>query len=199
MVASNTALGETRGGQERTVTDYIDDELDEELEQLQANTRPRATLDGRTLRAPVTVLDGPEPICVRAHDSVRKAIDLMKGNRIGAVMVVDGEGKLSGIFTERDVVHRLLDRGLDWQALSVGEVMTRKPESLQPDAMIAYALNFMHVGGFRHVPIVDTAGRPVTIVSIKDVVAYLADFFPEEISNLPPDPSHAGPTERYGG
>jgi CBS domain-containing protein len=71
--------------------------------------------------------------------------------------------------------------------------MVKSPESLPRTAPVAAVLNKMSVGGFRHVPIVDTRGRPVFVVSMRDVVEYLVDSFPTEIVNLPPED---GP-ERY--
>jgi CBS domain-containing protein len=55
---------------------------------------------------------------------------------------------------------------------------------------IAWALNRMHVGGYRHVPIVDKDGLPRGMVSVKDIVDFIVEFFPAEVLNLPPDPSH---------
>ena len=52
---------------------------------------------------------------------------------------------------------------------------------------IVYALNKMSVGGFRHVPLVDEERRPVGIISVKDIVDYIVDFFPNDVLTLPPD------------
>jgi CBS domain-containing protein len=52
-----------------------------------------------------------------------------------------------------------------------------------------YALNKMSVGGFRHVPLVDAAGRAVGIVSVKDIVDYLVDVFASDVLTVPPDPA----------
>jgi CBS domain-containing protein len=65
--------------------------------------------------------------------------------------------------------------------------MTEDPEVLTPDDPIAYALNKMSVGGFRHVPLVDRARRPVGIVSVKDIVDYLVDIFANDVLTVPPD------------
>jgi CBS domain-containing protein len=66
--------------------------------------------------------------------------------------------------------------------------MTRQVETLTPDDPIAFALQRMSVGGFRHVPLVDAAGRPVGILSVKDIVDYFAENFPREVLNIPPEP-----------
>jgi len=69
--------------------------------------------------------------------------------------------------------------------------MTPSPETLRTKDPVAYALNKMSVGGFRHVPLVDDAGRPVGIVSAGDLVDFLVELCPEEILNLPPEPELA--------
>jgi CBS domain-containing protein len=67
--------------------------------------------------------------------------------------------------------------------------MTRDPETLGPDHSIAVATNRMHLGGYRHIPIVDPKGAPVGIVSVRDIVDYLIGLFPQAVLNLPPDDS----------
>jgi CBS domain-containing protein len=71
--------------------------------------------------------------------------------------------------------------------VTLEEVMTRDPEALPATAPVAWVLNKMEVGGFRHVPAVDEAGRPVFVVSVRDVVQFLVEAFPEEVLNLPPE------------
>ncbi|MCX7700262.1 MAG: CBS domain-containing protein, partial [Gemmataceae bacterium] len=53
----------------------------------------------------------------------------------------------------------------------------------------AYALNMMSVGGYRHLPVVDRDGRPVAVLSVRDIVDYLVQLYPEDVLNLPPTPS----------
>jgi len=67
-------------------------------------------------------------------------------------------------------------------------VMTRDPEVFQPEDSIAHILNAMHVGGYRHVPVVDDQQRPVAVISIKDIIGFILDHFAEDILNLPPKP-----------
>jgi CBS domain-containing protein len=93
-----------------------------------------------------------------------------------------------GIFTERDVLFRIVDRGRNPVTLALAEVMTRDPETLPLDASVAWVLNRMCVGGFRHVPVVDREGRPVIVVAVRDVVEFLVERFPREVLTLPPAP-----------
>ena len=114
----------------------------------------------------------------------------MNEHRIGCVLVVEA-GRLVGIFTERDVLTKVVTAGRDIDTTPVGEVMTRDPECLTLDDGIAYALNMMSVGGFRHIPLVDADGYPTGMVAMRDIVDYIVDLFPEEVLNLPPSPRTA--------
>ena len=113
----------------------------------------------------------------------------MQKEHRGCVLITeDGseEAPLDGIFTERDVLYRIIDRGRNPATLALAEVMTRNPDALLSTSTVAFVLNRMAVGGFRHVPVVDEADRPVAIISVRDVVEFLVDHFPREIMNLPP-------------
>ena len=88
----------------------------------------------------------------------------------------------------RDLLNKVAGRKLDWSECRVADFMTRDPETLRPDDRIVWALNLMHVGGYRHVPLVDAANRPVGVISIKDIVQFIVELFPAAVLNLPPDP-----------
>lgn len=137
------------------------------------------------------------PIHLASDASVRDAIDTMNEARIGCVMIVE-RGLLVGIFTERDVLTRVAGSGLDLETTPVGDVMTPDPECLTLEDGIAYALNKMSVGGFRHVPLIDAAGRPTGLVSMRHIVDYLVDLFPRAVLNLPPSPALGIPRAREG-
>jgi len=124
------------------------------------------------LRSPISQLEPREPVYVRADSPVKEAIGQMQANRIGCVLVCDDQA-LVGIFTERDVVMRVLSKGLDVETTDVGEVMTGNPDCLSPEDTIAFALNRMSVGSFRHIPLTDGTGRAVGIISVKDVFRHL--------------------------
>jgi len=70
----------------------------------------------------------------------------------------------------------------------VGEVMTPDPETLGPDDGIAFALNRMILGGYRHIPIVDEAGEPLAVLSLREVVSFIVSLLPARVLNLPPEP-----------
>lgn len=128
-------------------------------------------MDSSTLRAPIKSLNPAQPICVSPETPVEKVIEIMRDNRIGCVCVVKGH-ELVGIFTERDVLKRVFSQSKDLTT-KVSEVMTGDPEYLYHDDEIAFALNRMHVGGFRHVPLLGGDGQPVGVISIKDIVGHM--------------------------
>jgi CBS domain-containing protein len=126
-------------------------------------------------------------VAVPPGTTIGEAARVMKEHRIGCVLVEEG-GKLVGIFTERDILTKLVGTGYDPAKATVDGAMTRSPETLTLEDPIAYAMQLMSVGGFRHIPLVDADGRPVGMLSVKDIVEYLVEHFPGEILNIPPEP-----------
>ena len=143
---------------------------------------------GAILETPISELPLRDPIVVSATSTVADAVKSMNEHHTGCVLV-GKSGKLIGIFTERDVLTKDYFRA-DSHTVSVESVMTPNPETLEPDNSIAFALNKMSVGGYRHIPIVE-ADKPVGVLSVRDVVDFLVDLFPEEVLNLPPSPNNA--------
>lgn len=99
--------------------------------------------------------------------TVREAARIMAERHIGAVLVTVG-GRLEGIFTERDVLNRVVAKGRDPDAVRLSEVMTRNPDTVAPDATALDTLIHLQEKGYRHVPVV-AAGELVGIVSIRDL------------------------------
>ena len=117
----------------------------------------------------------------------------------GAVVVIDDEGRLAGIFTDQEVIPRVLGAARDVQLTRLSEVMIRDPEVMRPDDRICYAVNRMTSMGCRTMPIVDEDRRPVGVVTVDDVAKWLAAIFPEAILNLRPGDRLKGPAQRDGG
>ena len=134
----------------------------------------------------VGVLAPAEPVCLRETATVTEAAHLMVQARQAAVLIVDAGGRLTGIFTERDLLTRVIGRGLDPKGTALSAVMTSNPEVLSLRDRVAYAVHCMSVAGYRTVPLVDADGRPVGIVTVSDVIRWLANLFPSTVLNLPP-------------
>ncbi len=129
-------------------------------------------MDSTTRRAPLKTLNPKKPISVDHDASLKSVIDKMKEHKIGCVCVVE-KGWLVGIFTERDILTKVACSDLDLKKIQVKEVMTANPEYLFMDDEIAFALNRMHVGGFRHVPLVNLQNEPQGVISVRDIAAHL--------------------------
>lgn len=99
--------------------------------------------------------------------SVSDACRLLDEHRIGALVVMDG-ARLKGIFSERDVVRRVVARGRDAGATTVGDVMTADPVTISAREPLAQAMRLMLDGGFRHLPVL-RADEVVGIISMRDI------------------------------
>ena len=131
-------------------------------------------MNSQTLRSPIKSLDPTSPICVEYDTPVGDVIKIMKDNRFGCVFVVRKK-KLVGVFTERDILYKIVGGGYDTPETLMEDVMTHHPEYLFDDDQIAFALNRMQVGGFRHIPLLGMNGTPVGIISVRDILAFLND------------------------
>ena len=108
-------------------------------------------------------------------DTVASAVASMASRGVGSVVVVDGDGRPVGIFTERDLLVKVVARGLDPAAVRLAEVMTSDPVVAREEWSAAKALEVMAYYGFRHLPVVDSTGRLVGVVSIKDVARSIVE------------------------
>ena len=152
--------------------------------------KERQGFDADLIREPLRALPVRPAIVFSGQATVTDAMRAMQREHRGCVIVTDDGtelSKLTGIFTERDVLFRVVDRGRNPAALPLAEVMTPDPEVLPVSSTVAYALNKMSVGGFRHIPVVDDEHRPAFVVSVRDVVEFLVEAFPREVLNIPVD------------
>lgn len=163
--------------------------------------QPRRAFDARLLEEPLSVLPCRPPLVFPPSTTVADAMHAMQDEHRGGIVVTeDGTTgtRLLGIFTERDVLLRIINRGRNPATLALEEVMTKDPECLPLEANIAWVLNKMSVGGFRHVPVVDEQGRPALLVSVRDVVEFLVEMFPRHVLTLPPAFGVEGTRTREG-
>lgn len=168
------------------------DEIFTEEEDIVAEREAEAARIGaQILGLPIRQLPTLKPaVCVHRKASVREAIARMNESGVGCVLVQE-EGRVCGIFTERDVLTKVVGQPVDVDRESVEQFMTPDPETLSPEDRVSFALNKMAVGGFRHVPLVDDQGRPAGIVSMRNIVDYMVELFRTEVLNLPPSPRHS--------
>ena len=167
--------------------------LDDEFKQMQEsdNQLNHKLTVAISLGDPIRSLKLQKSVIVSPDTPVADATQAMLEKSVGCVLIED-KGKLAGIFTERDIMRRVLGRGFDHKKIKVGDYMTPAPEYLHLDDPIAFALNRMSVGGFRHVVLVDNNEKPIGFVSVRDVVDYIVEFYDKTIFNLPPEPLRDG-------
>ncbi len=137
---------------------------------------PRTKIERVLMSDPIAKLSPRPALAVDRQTSAFEAVRKMNAAKIGSVLVVSGE-RVDGILTERDIVHKVLAVGHDLNKTAAETIMTPDPEELSVDDTLAYAVNRMAVGGYRHIPVTKN-GRPVGIISIRDVLKYLAKLFP---------------------
>ena len=136
-------------------------------------------IEASILREPLARFEPRPPVIVSPDTPVRDAVQRICEHRIGCVLVGTPESVV-GIFSERDVLLRIADRYEERASQPVSEFMTHDPECLSADTPIAYALNRMSLGDFRHLPI-EQDGTIVGMVSLRDVVGFLSTWCPDLI------------------
>ena len=122
----------------------------------------------------ILTMKGTKVITVDSDAIVVNALALMAENNIGAVLVTDKSGKVSGIFSERDFVRKIIVKGRNSETARVAELMTADPIAVGPEASLGECMNLMTVHKFRHLPVMKN-GQLIGIISIGDVVKALID------------------------
>jgi CBS domain-containing protein len=137
-------------------------------------------MDARTLSLPISTLNLNQPCYVEVGTLVSDAINLMQKGRYGCVLIVDNQQQLVGIITERDLLVNIVGKRENTVDVLVDDIMTPSPESLRASDPIAFALNHMHLGHYRHIPLLifddDKNGYPMGVVSSKDIANHVAAF-----------------------
>jgi CBS domain-containing protein len=139
-------------------------------------------MDTQTLSLPISMLNLNQPCTVAMGTPVSEVINLMQKGRFGCVLIVDEQEQLAGIITERDLLVHIDEVRAQPDKVQVDDIMTPSPESLRPNDSMAFALNLMHLGHFRHIPLLvgesdeDEGVYPASVVSSKDIANYVAAF-----------------------
>lgn len=174
------------------MNDYIEEE--EQIMSEQDQDAPSISFD--TFEEPISNMTLKKPVMVKRDEIIRKALDLLIEHKVGSLVVVEDDGTVAGIVTERDVMLKLaLNSELSDKPIT--EIMTADPLCLHKKDEIAYVLNNMQVGGYRHIPIVDDDDKPISVISIRCVMEYIIDHFPQRVLNMVGDPFR-GESQRDG-
>ncbi|HEY3028250.1 MAG TPA: CBS domain-containing protein [Pyrinomonadaceae bacterium] len=134
-------------------------------------------------------------VCVEPSAPLSEAIEVMKKDEGGCAIVCEG-GRIVGIFTERDLLTKVIGEDVDLNA-PVSNWMSPVVGTLSPDATIGDAVRIMNEKSYRNIPLVKD-GKLVGSVSVFDVITYLAESYPKTTMNLPPIPAQVMDTEEGG-
>ncbi|HEY7096270.1 MAG TPA: CBS domain-containing protein [Terriglobales bacterium] len=141
----------------------------------------------------VLELCDPEAAAVTVDATVAEAINRMLDYHVGAVGVIDNEGRVAGIFTERDVLRRFALSNRDPKQTLVREMMTTPVELATIETGPGEALATMLERHFRHLPIVDPAGKLLGMLSIRNVLQWRVDDLAQELDSLEQYVANDGP------
>lgn len=124
-------------------------------------------------------------VCIEPSDSLSRAIELMKEDEGGCAIVCEA-GRVVGIFTERDLLTKIIGENVDLSE-PVSKWMSPIVATLARDATVGDAVAVMNEKSYRNIPVVKE-GRLIGSISVFDVITYLAESYPKTTMNLPPNP-----------
>lgn len=127
----------------------------------------------------VTVIDHKPFAAMVSQERISQVLSHMAQDNVACVVIVDHDAKPIGIFSERDVLNRVMDHYPEIAEHPIDEVMTHDPVVVHPTDSPARVLNVMVTGGFRHVPVVDADGHLVGVIGARRTTAYLQRYFPD--------------------
>jgi len=127
------------------------------------------------LTAPISYLlpEEKDMLVASPADAISKILSILQQEGKNAVLVYKKK-QLVGIISHRDLLKRLEGKYKNLSKVKAEHVMTPNPEYVTADAPIAYVINKMAMGGYRHVPVLDSQGKPYGVAQIKDVLTYLS-------------------------
>lgn len=134
----------------------------------------------------VSVLPTEDYVAVSPYTTLAQAIEAMKDDEGGCVIISD-DGRVAGIFTERDLLTRVLGQNVDLES-PISTWMQPAVETLSSEATIGDAVRLMNEKSFRNIPLVKN-GELVGSISVFDIITYLAECYPKATMNLPPLPA----------
>ena len=136
---------------------------------------PASAVEKGLLKDRIEVLQPRPPLTVAPETPVGDVLKRMVAEGIGCAAIVDGERRLLGLFTERDALLRMNVDAAKMAVKPVSSLMTKNPATLRARDKIAFALQRMNVGGFRHIPILDDDEKLVGVISVRGILQYLTD------------------------
>lgn len=144
------------------------DECGQDLTQLDKPTA-QDRIERSLMEDTVGSLHPPEPITTKATTTVRDAIQIMLTRNIGALLIIDDEAHLLGIFSERDLLTKVAHETNPPLDRPVSDFMTTTPQTVTESHSLAFVLHQMDGGEYRHMPVIQN-GKPVGVLSVRDML-----------------------------
>jgi CBS domain-containing protein len=145
------------------------------------------TLSSRQARADsVSSMETDDFVCIAPVTPLAQAIQTMKQDEGGCAIVCAADGSVVGIFTERDLLTKIVGQDVDFSA-PISNWMSPVVATLTPEATLSDAVNIMNDKGYRNIPLVKDS-KLIGSISVFDVISYLAESYPQTTMNLPPNP-----------
>lgn len=140
-------------------------------------------LDHTYLARSIGLINPKVPEFINKETTIYEAANKLAHSNVGAMLVLDENDNLAGIFTERDIVKKVITNNIPFSN-KASEVMTTDPISIEMTTPIGFALQLMTEGGFRNLPIVDVDNNPIGVISIKDIMDEFVRTFVIDAENL---------------
>ncbi len=154
------------------------------------------TVKGTFETDPISALGLPNPVTVPTTASVGAALEAVKTQGKGYVLIVE-DGRPRGIMSQREVLMKIVARDVKYES-NVMEYVSKIPVTLTETERIARAIKVMIAEGVDIIPIVDSEGRATSVLLSVDVIHFLAEAFPEQLLNLPPQMNQILPKPEGG-
>jgi CBS domain-containing protein len=126
------------------------------------------------------IVEATSILTMGPDESAEQAAKLMAGKNIAAMIVVDGDGNITGIVTERDLCQKVMAAGLSAAETPVSAVMTANPDTLAPNDSASDALELMQTRKYRHLPVVEN-GKCLAVVSVRDLYSSVKEALEQDI------------------
>lgn len=178
---------------------HIDfDQFDDELQGLLGTKdEGKIALNDDVLQVQIKLLYLKRAVTVKKGISLKEAIDTLLARNIGSILVLDGKA-LCGILTERDLLNKVAGQNIDPKNEKIDAYMSTNPAMLKDTDTVEDAIRYMDEKGYRHIPVINEGEDALSVISIKDIIGYLVEFFPNDVLNLPPHPIRMGTKNRFG-
>lgn len=155
-----------------------------------------STSERRLKEKKIGEIINPRLIQAPPTTSVERAVQIMRDNK-SAYIVVSDKKRVVGMFTESDLTQKILNKPVDWTR-PISDFMSEDPVVLRQDDTVGRAVDLMAEQDFYHIPLVNEKQQLVNVLSVRTLVRFLAEFYPGEVYNLPPNP-HQIAEQREGG